>query len=1078
MPARRVFLLIYAVSGAAALVDEVAWTRLLTMAMGHTVAGASTVLAAFMGGMAVGAVVAGRYVSRVDRTRALRIYAALEVVVACSALLLPLGLAAARPLLAVAYGTGEPGPVFGVVRLLVALALLLPATAAMGATLPFATRWMVERIERAGTETGRMYAANTVGSTAGAVLAGFVLLPGVGLRLTLGVACLGSLIAATGAWRLSVRRPAAQPAVVGSRTRDVRVRRKATRGTAKAAAREPAEAAGHRLGIAASTLAISGFASLVFEVTWTRALALVIGPTTYAFSTMLAAFIGGLALGSAVGSRLAGRVRAPALWLAAALIIAAGCPVVVYPIVGRIPLTIAEIAAAPGVSFSTVVVRQSVLVGALLVPMTFALGTAFPLAVAAGVRRLDTVARDVAVICAANTGGAISGALVGGFVLIPFFGLRGTVVAAVLTLAAGALLPLATRPSSLATRYAKISIWVAAAAVAAIAARMPAWDPALVSAGAYKYAPYYTGLDLESALAAGTLLYYSEGAAATVSVRRVTGTTSMAIDGKIDASNGGDMLTQKLLGHLPLLLHPHPQNVCVLGLGSGVTTGAVLTHGVGRVDVLEISPEVVTASTWFDAENRRALADRRTHLIIGDGRSHLLLAPRKYDVIISEPSNPWIAGMATLFTREFLQAARAHLAPDGMLCQWAHTYDMSEADLRSLLSTFASVFPHGTLWLVGDGDLIFIGAARPLDERLSALPARWQALGGVRSDLGTVSVHDAPALLSLFLGDERLLARFADGAPVQTDDRLQLEFSGPRSIYGRTASDHATRLRALSERIGIPPWMADERRDAPADWWRRRARIEIDAEAFNMAYESFMKATDLGAGDLETLDGLARAAAATRHEKELVEWLRTLLSRQPRSVPVRVELSRVLAARGDVPAALEVVAQPPAAPFSIELLEQAASIYADQQDVERLDGVLARMRELGGADRDETLYYDATARYLRGDVAQAVDLAGRVVSRNGRHAHAWALLGVAYATTGQAAPARHAFEASIAADPRNASVYANLGLLDEQEGNLSAAGSRFAEALMVDPGYDVARKGLADVLERQGKTERAARLRK
>jgi spermidine synthase len=1099
MSARRLFLLVYALSGAAALVDEVAWTRLLTMAMGHTVASASTVLAAFMGGMAAGAMVAGRYVSRFDRARALRVYAALEAVVACSALLLPLGLASARPLLAVAYGNGEPGWAYGASRLLVALVLLLPATAAMGATLPFATRWMVERIDRAGADTGRMYAANTVGSTFGAILAGFVLLPALGLRLTLAVACLGSLAAAGGAWRLSRRDPAAHTARTSEPARDLQrtpagvgvfdagrtggrsrhdqaFRRDAKRWRAPGPGGPPArpvERTPH-LWIAATALAVSGFASLVLEVTWTRVLALVIGPTTYAFSTMLAAFIGGLACGSAIGSRLAGRVREPAVWLGIVLIVAAACPLAFFPIVGRLPLTIAEITTAPGASFSSVLVRQSLVVGALLLPMTCALGMAFPLAVAAGAGRLETLARDVAVIYAVNTAGAIGGSLMAGFVLLPLLGLRGTLVLAVVLVAAGALLPILGVPGR---RRPKIALSLATFAVAVIALRIPPWDPALVSAGAYKYAPYFTGLDLESALEAGTLFSYAEGAAATVSVRRVTGTTSLAIDGKIDASNGGDMLTQKLLGHLPLLLHPCPQDVCVIGLGSGVTIGAALRHRVKRVDVLEISPEVVAASRWFDKENLSALADRRTHLVLGDGRSHLLLASRTYDVIISEPSNPWIAGMATLFTREFLQAARAHLGPDGMLCQWAHTYDMSAADLRSLLSTFASVFPHGALWLVGDGDLLFIGAARPIDDRLRALPSRWAALPAVRGDLAAVSVGDASALLSLFLGDERLLARFAGGAPVQTDDRLQLEFSGPRSIYGRSSSDHAIRLRALSERIGIPGWIADQRRAAPAAWWRSRARMEMDAEAFNMAYEALMRATDLGADDPETLGALSRAAAATGHERELVECLRTLLARQPRSVAVRVELSRVLAVHGEVQEALDLVSRPDPAQGSIEMLEQVAAIYADQQDLDRLDALVGEMKRLD-PNRDGTLYYAATARYLRGQVAEAIDLAGRVVQANPRHARAWALLGVAYATSGQPVRARRAFEKSLEADARSASVYSNLGLLDAQEGSLPSAASRFAEALLVDPGYDAARKGLADVLDRQGATERAARLRR
>src|SRR5262249_917863 len=183
--------------------------------------------------------------------------------------------------------------------------------------------------------------------------------------------------------------------------------------------------------------------------------------------------------------------------------------------------------------------------------------------------------------------------------------------------------------------------------------------------------------DLESALKAGTLVYYGDGAASTVSVKRLAGTLSLSVDGKVDASSGGDMLTQKMLAHLPMLLHAGPRRICIIGLGSGVTLASALLHPSTIVDVAEISPQVVEASRLFSDDNHRALDDPRTHLILGDGRTHLTLSNQEYDVIISEPSNPWMAGVAALFTREFLTSIRAHLTPDGILCQWAHTYNIS-----------------------------------------------------------------------------------------------------------------------------------------------------------------------------------------------------------------------------------------------------------------------------------------------------------------------------------------------------------------------------------------------------------------
>jgi spermidine synthase len=276
----------------------------------------------------------------------------------------------------------------------------------------------------------------------------------------------------------------------------------------------------------------------------------------------------------------------------------------------------------------------------------------------------------------------------------------------------GAALALAARP-----RPSWLPL-VLGVAVAVATAFVPKWDPLLLSSGAYKYAASVRGPDLQTALTAGELRYYKEGATATVAVRRLAGTTSLSIDGKVDASDAADMLTQRLLAHVPLLLHPAPQRAAVLGLGSGVTLGSALTHGLSQAVVLEISPEVVAASRHFDHVNHRALDDPRTAVVVGDGRTHLLLADETYDVIISEPSNPWMAGIASLFTQEFFEIARDRLAPGGILCQWAHTYDISDADLRSIVATFLSVFPHGTLWVVGEADVLLVGATEPLMDRM------------------------------------------------------------------------------------------------------------------------------------------------------------------------------------------------------------------------------------------------------------------------------------------------------------------------------------------------------------------------
>ena len=342
--------------------------------------------------------------------------------------------------------------------------------------------------------------------------------------------------------------------------------------------------------------------------------------------------------------------------------------------------------------------------------------------------------------------------------MIPWLGVHDTLRAGAIVTLVAACLALGAGPLRFGQRVTGGAV---AAGIAALLFTGPAWDPNLLSSGAYKYAVDVRdlGLDLDVGLKAGRLLYYREGSAGTVSVRQLAGTLALAIDGKVDASNGTDMLTQKLLAHLPLLLHADPREVCIIGLGSGVTLGAALRHPTSHVDVVEISPEVVEASSFFAAENGRALEDARARLIVGDGRSHLRFTSRRYDVIISEPSNPWMAGVASLFTREFFDAARARLAPGGIICQWAHTYDLADADLRLIAATFASVFPNGTMWLVGEGDVLFVATNDGPGPVLDNIARAWHR-EGVAGDLAQAAVFDAFSLLTLYAGGAGEIERY------------------------------------------------------------------------------------------------------------------------------------------------------------------------------------------------------------------------------------------------------------------------------------------------------------------------------
>ena len=1077
MPPRRLLVLLYAASGAAALVYEVVWTRLLTLQLGHTVAAASTVLAAFMGGLAIGAWCAGLLLSRRPGVDGLRAYALLEVVIGVGALLLPIALAASVPLLAWAYADAAAPLRFAIVRVALSAMLVGIPAAAMGATFPLATDWLAKRTQVGRprfADAGALYAANTTGAAAGALAAGFWLIPALGLLGTTWVGVALNVIAAGGAFRLSMTTRDSAAIDEERRAPTPSKKTKKPRPAPRDAAVPPAP------GLAGCAAGISGFAALIYEVAWTRLLDMVIGPTTYAFATMAAAFVGGLAIGSAAGTRLGRRTSRPDRWLATALLTGAiAAPASAWFGAARMPLAVAALVADPNASLGPIVIGQAMRVALVLLPMTFALGATFPLALAvasgraeSGSAMADGAGQDAAFVYTANIVGAIAGALAAGFLLIPRFGLNPTfrIAAGVAALTGAAALFVGGPRTAAGAGRARAALPIVVAVLAiALVALMPSWDRRLLASGAYKYAPYLGSGDIDLVLRAGTLEYYKEGAAATVSVRRLAGTRSLSIDGKVDATDAGDMLTQRALGLLPVLIHGAAGDVCVIGLGSGVTVGSALAAGAVRhADVVEISPEVVAASHFFDRENGGALARPEVRLIVGDGRSHLLLTPRRYDVIVSEPSNPWMAGVASLFTREFFEAARARLKPGGLLCQWAHTYDISAADLQSIVRTFASVFPRGTMWLVGEGDLLLIGGDEDIDRRLDGVEAACRR-GATAETLATVGVsrdEAAFSLLSLFAGGPAELARYGGGAVVQTDDRLPLEYSAPRGIYGRTVGDNSAAIRALEPALPAAVRSALDR--ATADAWASRGSMLLKADAYPLAFDAFMRAVASDTRHARALAGLSEAAAGAHREPDEVRWLRETAAREPSNAAARLELSRVVASGGDFDAAVDAATEAVRlAPGDPAAAEQLASIVADAGDADRLSA-LAEALAARFPGRPEALYYRATAAFLHGRTEDALAAVRPLVAAHPEHARAQNLLGAACATLDQRPCAQAAFEASIRANPRDTSTYVNFATFWLRSGNADAAARYFAEALTIDPRQQAAKDGLAQARAQLG----------
>ena len=425
-----------------------------------------------------------------------------------------------------------------------------------------------------------------------------------------------------------------------------------------------------------------------------------------------------------------------------------------------------------------------------------------------------------------------------------------------------------------------------------------------------------------------------------------------------------------------------------------------------------------------------------------------------------------MAGVATLFTREVFQAARDRLTTQGVFCQWAHTYEMSEDDFRSIVATFVTVFPEASLWLVGEGDVLLVGSrGGSLDSRLEAIAQRWQR-PGVAEDLARVFVREPASLFALYVADGPALASFSRGAPIQTDDRTRLEFSAPRGLYAPRTAVVVDGLHALARTARTPPAIARTNAEATSVTWRHRAAMFAGARAFGPAYQAALAAIAIDPEDEEAVDLLVRAAVPAGQVDDALAAMARLTQSVPQALPVRMGQSRLYAATGGVERALESALETlrafPEDPRALELL---ASIGADAGDADLLARVVQDLETRFPA-RPSTAYYAASLSFIRQDFVRAAALGQRASQEGSVGARALNLVGAAFASLGDRDRARQAFAGSLERDPRDPAGYLNLARLELEAANPQRAASLFAEALLLDPSLADARAGLAEAHRR------------
>lgn len=848
---RRLVFVLFFLSGALGLLYEVVWLRLLILAFGSTHFAVTSILTAFMAGLALGSFLLGRWAAR-EGIRPLGLYGMLEIGIGIYALLVPMIFGTLAPLSAALLPPSASFFAASVVRSALALAVLILPTALMGGTLPVLSRLVVRREGEIGFSAGALYSVNTFGAVIGTALTGFALIPVLGVRATTWIAAIGNV--ALGAIALVADRSfgvdgmtdSPERSAIGepaNRSAGAREGRKAeTAGSARAPAarRGRPESGGSvteesapamRSTAALWAIAGSGFIALLYEIAWTRVLVLVVGSSVYAFTAMLATFLAGLAAGAAAGSWIAdrtGRGRRGMEALAAAVALSALSGYATMHLLQRLPAWFAMAFGATGVGTpalagtwtgaAALVAIEFGLAFLVMFPATFFSGTIFPIAVRQWAGDVGGISRSVGTVYAANTAGTILGSALGGFVILPRSGLQNGILVAA---AGGQVIAAAVAwgiPGWPAWKRWSAAALLAAAGAIFVAAR-PAWDPLVMNSGVFQYAEELGGRGLtvrkfaSMARSGLEMLFYEEGMTASVLVARQTASDNvwMAINGKLDASSKSDIDTQLLLGHLPMLFTEaarketagarSPITAVVIGYASGMTTGAVTRHDPAAVTAVEIEPAVFRASRYFDDHNHRPLSDSRVRVVEGDGRNFLLLSRERYDAVISEPSNPWMTVASNLFTREFFEIAKSRLEPGGILCQWVQTYGLRPDHLRALVRTFASVFPNVNVFLsIRKADIILLGSDAPLVVDLDAL-ASAIARPEVASDLARIRAASVPDLLTYrIMGDAEARA-FAGGGPLNTDDRPLIEFGAPLSLHAETREPNQ---RALDEHSADP----------------------------------------------------------------------------------------------------------------------------------------------------------------------------------------------------------------------------------------------------------------------------------
>ena len=918
-----------------ALIYQIAWLREFRLIFGASTAASAAVLAIFMGGLGAGGLLLGPRVDRSDRP--LLYYARLELAIALFTIITPFLLYLVRLTYIGLGGAMALGaPLAAGLRLLLAALVLAIPTLLMGGTLPAAARAVMSDRDAGRRGVGLLYGVNTLGAVTGCMLATFYLLEAIGTRQTLWLACLCNLVVAGMAWRLASKPILALPLPAEA----------APEAPPAAPASAPAERATRGLVLIGATTV--GFAFFLMEMVWYRMLGPLLGGTVYTFGLILAVALLGIALGGACYSALFARRRPTLAGFAASCLLEAVAMLIPFALGDSIAILAQQLRPLAAFGFIGHVAAWSAVAMIVMLPAAFIAGLQFPMLIALLGRGRERVGRDVGLTYAWNTVGAIAGSLAGGFGLLPVLSATGCWRGVALVLLGLGLVAVVIS-ARLERRWRSLLVPSALAIVVVLLAGSngptAAWRHSGIGAGRADFSTSPNVVKRWLHAERRNIVWAVDGVESSVALVARDG-YAFIVNGKSDGNARSDAPTMVMSGILPALLHPDPRRAMVIGLGTGATAGWLgALPSIEQVDVVELERAVLDVARACAPVNEAVMSNPKVVTTIADGREVLLTSDRRYDLIVSEPSNPYRAGVASLFTVEFYRAIARRLEEGGLFLQWVQAYEVDSKTLRTVIATVARVFPYVEAWQLHAGDLALIASMQPIAYDAPRLRARIASAPFRRALLSSWRATSLEDVLGRFVAGAKLtrvIAR-AEGERLNRDDHNRVEFDFARTV-GRAGLFLIPAIRATGRRYEAHRPAVEGLVD-----WSRVADAEVDA--------TFIAGVKPSRGSYLTSDQRQRLSADQRARAEakwhfanarprqaLAAWHRQ--ARQPQGAVELVVVAGSLAALGDARAPAAIAELADYQPVEAEVL--SATYYYRTDDISRatahLEAALAAYR--------------------------------------------------------------------------------------------------------------------------------------